>query len=84
MKAKITKRYSITGGHFNVYADEKLIQCYTFRLNVPAADLWNEEKNYQQALELARKIESTVSFNDEEIPVYETIIPGIAHSTGEL
>jgi hypothetical protein len=69
MKATIKKEVTITGDHFfNIYADDKYIQCVYFK-----DDAKSEAGAYDEALEIAKKIESIKSLSElGEITVYET------------
>lgn len=71
MQVKIVREISLSGSYFfMVYADDNLIQSFSYHPNVPINDIYNEDKNYEAALLLAKYIESGKATITETI--YET------------
>lgn len=73
MKAKIVKVEYLADGSlaFNVYAEDNVVKCFHYKENVPPTDIYNEQKNYNAAMDLVKKIESQNSLRIEET-IYET------------
>ena len=70
-KITVTRRIPLAGDPtFEVRKDDKIIKCITFKLNVSEDDIYNEEKNKQEALRLAERLEN--GNGDLEEIIYQT------------
>ena len=74
MKVIIKKLIEVDGVcKFNVYADNDLISSHHFKPGQSDESIWNEEKNLNKALEIAKKLEAGQK-KIEEV-VYQTPDP---------
>jgi hypothetical protein len=60
MKVEIIKKVNLVtkDGEFAIRLEGKPIAVRSFRLDVPENDLYNEQKNYKEALAIAKAAES--------------------------
>lgn len=72
MKKAIIKRVITPGSqpYFHVYFDGVLISCHAYMPNVPKDDIYNEQKNYEAAMGIAKQMEEGATRIEETI--YET------------
>lgn len=70
-KAKVIRKVSLNGnGFFEIYSNDKFIISVAFRMGESETSIWNQEKNFDQAMLYVKKIESGEGGIEET--VYET------------
>lgn len=77
MKVKIVRKIEPNGKcWFNVKSvmpsgEETHMQSFSFKIGEPEDSIWNEEKNFADALAIAHRLETEIAIPEETV-VYET------------